>query len=567
MLNPFTFRGCLTLAWLLFGCTSSSIPRYETNTCPTVQVLNGTYTGVFNPSYNQDMFLGMPYAQPPIGEYRLAVPKSLNSSWEGTRNATEYSPECIGYGSDDWVLGNYVSEDCLTINVIRPKGVTINGSLPVAVWIYGGGYFEGGSLDPRYNISFILQQSVSMQTPFIAVSFNYRLAEWGFLFSQELLDAGATNLGLRDQRLALHWIQENIKAFGGDPAKVTIWGESAGAFSVAAQLIAYGGRNDGLFRGGIQESGGAAFGQRLPNVTSAQPVYDAIVNATNCTQAEDTLACLRTVPSDRLSSIFNSSVTTGVNLSPAIDGDFIQSSGTTQLRKGQFVKVPVLIGTNFDEGTAFGVKGINTTEEFVEMVMADGPENVTAQTISALYPNIPEIGIPATLQGPPPPGYGAQFKRSAAYGGDFVMHAQRRLQSQMWAKYNQTAFTYHFNVVVNGVPAAVGATHFQEVAFVFHNVGGQGYMNAVAVDPFTNEPKSYPELSNIMSRMWVSFIVDLDPNHSRATTVKWPKYSLHDPQNIVFNTNITGLAYAEPDIYRAEGIAYISDRLDTVFGR
>ena len=577
----------------------------STSSSPTVEVVNGTYYGLYNPTYNQDLFLGMPYAQPPVGDLRLHVPESLNTSWSGTYNATEYSPECIGYGSDDWVLGNYVSEDCLTINVVRPSGVQAGNDLPVAVWIHGGGFFEGGSSDPRYNLSFILQQGVAMNKPFVAVSMNYRLAQWGFLFSQEILNAGATNLGLRDQRLALHWVQENINAFGGDPSKVTIWGESAGAFSVGSHFVAYGGRDDGLFRGGIQESGGAPLGGPIPNVTTSQPAYDAIVNATNCTSASDTLACLRTVPSSVLSNIFNASITEATSFSPIIDNDFLTGSPTLQLRNGQFVRAPLLTGTNFDEGGSFGQTGINTTAQFLSYILSSTPnmDNATAVTLAALYPDIPEIGIPATLHGRPPPSevgaYGYQWKRSAAYTGDVIMHAQRRLSNQIWAQYNLSSWSYHWNVLVNGVSPLRGAMHFQEVAFVFHNIQGQGYENAVAVDPFANEPDTFPRLSNVMSRMWVSFITEGDPNGNGggsqislshtlplspfpllstqrrgvvtrpkiATNVTWPVYSLDNPQNIVFDVNVTTLAYAEPDIYRAEGIQYIDDRLDTVFGR
>ena len=410
--------------------------------------------------------------------------------------------------------------------MIRPSGTQPDANLPIGVWIYGGGYFEGGSSDLRYNLSFIVQQSVKMGKPMLGVSLNYRVSEWGFLFSQEILDAGAANLGLRDQRLALHWIQENIAAFGGDPTKVTIWGESAGAFSVAMQLLAYGGRDDQLFRGAIQESGSASLGQMLPTVETAQPVYDAVVNAVNCSAASDTLACLRTVPTDTLNAVFNSSVTQNFSRSPAIDSDFLQSLGTTQLRKGQFVKVPLLAGANFDEGGAFGARGINTTQEFISNVMGGpfttdrnpgSPDYATALTIAAVYPDIPEIGIPATLKGRPPSAnlsYGYQWKRAAAYGGDLIMHAPRRLTSQMWATYNQTMFSYHFNVLVNGVSPIVGSVHFQEVAFVFNNIQGVGYENAVAVNPFANEPETFPQLANIMSRMWVSFITDLDPNES-----------------------------------------------------
>ncbi|KAH8667110.1 carboxylesterase family protein [Xylariales sp. PMI_506] len=540
---------------------------------PTVTLANGSYYGLVQSTYSQEFFLGIPYAQPPLGDLRLRPPQSLNTTWSDVRNATSYSPECYGYGSDDWVLGNDVSEDCLTINIIRPQGISAGADLPVAAWIHGGGYVEGGSSDPRYNLSFLVQQSVELDSPIIGVSFNYRLSGWGFMFSQELLDEGATNLGLRDQRLALHWIQENIGAFGGDSSKVTIWGESAGGNSVGTHLVAYGGRDDGLFRGAISESGAPTGLSNFSTVANWQPAYDAVVNATGCSSATDTLSCLRTVDTQTLSDIFNSTLVTdlGVEYRPAIDGDFLLNSGTTQIRRGEFVKVPYLIGTNFDEGTAFGVAGINTTEQFLAMVQTRVSDNRTAETLAALYPDIPEIGIPATLHGRPPPSlvptFGLQWKRSAAYGGDLYMQAGRRLTSQSWAAYNVSSWSYHFDVVVNGLPSIIGSTHFQEVAFVFNNVNGLGYENAVAVNPFAGEPDTFTDLANIISRMWVSFVVNLDPNYNNATSVYWPQYTLDNPQNIVFDVNATDLAFLEPDTYRAEAIAYMSDRLDTVWGQ
>ncbi|CZR61563.1 related to triacylglycerol lipase V precursor [Phialocephala subalpina] len=536
---------------------------------PIVKVLNGTYSGLHSDAYDQDFFLGIPFAQPPTGDLRFRPPRSLNASFTETRNATEYSPECIGYGSDDWVLGNIVSEDCLTLNVIRPSGFN-NTNLPVGVWIYGGGNYEGGSRDPRYNLSYIVQQSVYSRSPFIGVSINYRLQAWGFLFGQEIMDAGAANMGNRDQRLALHWIQENIAAFGGDPVKVTIWGESAGASGVGMQLVAYGGRDDKLFRAAIAESGGPTGGSRYLTPAQWQPYYDKIANATNCSSAADSLDCLRKVPTNVLNNVLNSSVTTGASWGPQIDGDFLQESGTTQVLEGKFVKVPFLMGRNHDEGTSFATKGINTTEQFLADVMSAGPDNATAMTIAALYPDIPTIGIPGTLVGRPPPSQaslGVQWKRSAAYTGDLRQHAPRRLTTQAWAKYNATAYSYHFNVWTNGFDATLGSNHFTEVAFVFNNIYGNGYNNSVAADPFENKPETYVQVAKMMSRMWVSFIVDMDPNNAGYGCVEWPKYTLYNPRNIVFDANVTNLAYVEPDTYRAEGIAYISDRLNTVYGR
>lgn len=115
------------------------------------------------------------------------------------------SPSCLGYGQSEGA-----SESCLTLNVVRPSGTKLEDKLPVAVWTYGGGYTSGSSADQRYNLSFIVDQSVQMGTPIVAVSFNYRLHCWGFMWSQENKEVGVGNLGFRDERLALHWVQESM---------------------------------------------------------------------------------------------------------------------------------------------------------------------------------------------------------------------------------------------------------------------------------------------------------------------------------------------------------------------
>lgn len=497
-----------TVAILAYATTSLA------QSVPTVKVLNGTYSGIHNPTYNQDFFLGIPYSQPPIGDLRFRQAQSLNATFNGTRNATEYSRQCIGYGGDTWVLGNYISEDCLTLNVVKPSNAQ---NLPVAVWIHGGGNTMGGSSDPRYNLSFIVQQSVYSRQPFVAVSINYRLQGWGYMFGKEVMAAGSANMGIRDQRLALHWVQENIAAFGGDPSKVTIWGESAGASGVGMQLVAYGGRDDKLFRGAIAESGGPIPSIAYQTPEQWQPNYNAIVNATNCSSAADTLGCLRTVPVDVLSNVLNSSVTATAFWGPQIDNDFLRDSGTASLLAGKFVKVPFLMGRNTDEGTSFAPRGVNTTDQFVKLVQSVGPDNATALTIAALYPDIPAIGIPATLVGRPPPSQaalGAQWKRAAAWIGDLRQHSSRRLTAQMWAKYNATAYSYNFNVLTAGSSDTYGVGHFVEVAFMMYNIEGMGYKNVVATDPFEGKPDTYVDIARMMSRMWASFIVDGDPNNA-----------------------------------------------------
>jgi len=184
---------------------------------PIVHTQNGTYAGRHSIEYSQDFFLGIPYAQAPTGDLRFRNPRSLNTSWSHVRPAVEYSPACVGYGSSQ--MGYNVSEDCLYLNVIRPARASPKSKLPVAVWIHGGGFTQGSGVDLRYNMSFIVQQSQEMEQPILAVTINYRLSAWGFLQGYpEEGEQGNTigsNWGFRDQRLALHWLQENIATFGG----------------------------------------------------------------------------------------------------------------------------------------------------------------------------------------------------------------------------------------------------------------------------------------------------------------------------------------------------------------
>ncbi|KAI9982269.1 hypothetical protein PInf_008176 [Phytophthora infestans] len=506
---------------------------------PTAAVKNGSYFGVYQPTYDQDLFLGMPFAQPPVNSLRFRNPEPLNTTWTDIKNATEYSPECYGYGSDQWVLGNIISEDCLTINVVRPSNISEGDNLPVGVWIYGGGLTQGGARDPRYNLSYIVEEAVAAGKPFIGVSFNYRLQAFGFMSGTAVHKAGVANLALKDQRLALHWVQENIAAFGGNASEVTIWGESAGARSIGYQLIAYDGRNDGLFRSAVMQSGASAYWPKSFKNASAWDInYNSITDAANCSSAKDTLECLRHVPIDTLSAIFNSTAATSAMYAPSVDGEFLMDVGPKLIGEGKFVHVPILHGANCDEGTAFGKTGINTTEEFYEYL------------VGTMAYSDDEADVLLKI-------YGYMYKRVEAYAGDNNQHGPRRFMSQMWARDDVPVYSYRFNVVPAGVSQFLGSTHFTEVAFVFYNLEGNGYNTSVATDPFLNKPDNFKQLARIMTRMWASFIVDQTPNNNGVIDIEWPQYSLDDPQNIVFDANVTDLAYIEPDLFRAEAIAYI----------
>ncbi|KAH6611774.1 Alpha/Beta hydrolase protein [Chaetomium sp. MPI-SDFR-AT-0129] len=575
-----------------FASTAGALPAHHqaAASAPIVNVRNGSYAGVHSPEYDQDFFLGIPYARKAP---RFTVSQHLNSSWDDVRNATAYPPHCVGYGGDE--VGYEISEDCLYLNVIRPAGIEDTAGLPVAVWIHGGGLYMGGSGDRRYNLSFIVQNSVNQDTPMIGVSLNYRLSAFGFPSGKQALDAGITNLGFRDQRLALQWVNENIASFGGAPDKVTIWGESSGAESVNAQTLAYGGRDDGLFRGVIAESGYGGYIGRFPGGLNAtnlmQDTYDTLVQNTTCVETVGTpesLDCLRTLPLEDLHNALNG--TAANPWGPVLDGDFIADYPSKQLSEGRFPKVSVLIGCNSEEGASFGTGrgpnggGVNTDDEMrnaiasivgleVEKTAGKSLEQVVDE-LMYLYPNIQAVGVPGLDKWPIiQPGdmvaesMGLQYRRTAALFGDFIMQYSRRRASLAFAAQNLRSWSYRFDVVLPRIPGYAGATHFQEVAFVFDNIRGDGYEE----NPFANNTEVLTSLAKSMSTAWVNFITDQDPNGPKGLGLPgletWPSYNASAGggvgENIVWTDKDS---YIEVDSWRAEGINYFIQNSLTVFG-
>jgi carboxylesterase type B len=303
---------------------------------PTVTITNGTIIGVEDAASATQQFLGIPFAEPPINDYRLrqAIPPTKSF---GTLQANVFGASCYQKGRDD------VSEDCLTLNIWRPSTAsTSNATLPVMVWLYGGGLTSGATADPTFEGTAITRISKEIGKPIILVTVNYRLGPFGFLSGKEMAELGLLNMGMLDQRLAFRWIQENIAAFGGDPRKVTLAGESAGAVSIYSHMMAYGGRNDNLFRGAILQSGGA-FPLTGPNTTAFQSTFDSLISKTNCsalknTTAEEKLGCVRKLPVD----VFRAAV--GPSTGQSVDGEIFRTSIQRALPAGEYIKVPTIVG-------------------------------------------------------------------------------------------------------------------------------------------------------------------------------------------------------------------------------
>ncbi len=446
-----------------------------------------------------------------------------------------------------------LSEDCLTINVVRPTERS-REPLPVLVWIYGGGLYAGSTADPQYNLSGIVQVSQEMAKPVIAVSMNYRLAQWGFLQTAQVLAEGSSNAGLLDQRLALHWIQENIAAFGGDPRKVVLWGESAGAQSIAYHLFAYDGRDDGLFRGAILESGGPT-GAQIESLTWYATAVENLTRTVGCWGAANQLACLRDVDEATLFAAHPSVV-----WNPLLDGDFLTGYPSQLMREGNYVKVPILVGANTDEG--FAISGtLNTEAEIFDSIFTWRSYALTpptARRLLALYPDDPCHEPPYAMTNcARHPTRGAMWRRAAAIGADLVMISGRRRMAELYAAAGVPVYSYRFDQRPWDGDEWDGVKHFANVAFSFQNISG-----LLGPSPGYD---SHAKLARAIGRAYVGFVNHLDPN-AGATEKKdgdddeagrlpyWPVYDVAKPTNMVLNATRN---WVEADTWRREGIQFM----------
>ncbi|MFE9320573.1 carboxylesterase/lipase family protein [Nocardia sp. NPDC052278] len=296
-----------------------------------VSVETGQLRGIVAAEHR--LFAGIPYAAPPVGELRWRPPAPA-APWPDIRDATMAGPSCPQendfYGV--FAANPTKSEDCLYLNVSTPRNLPADGGgLPVLVWIHGGSFVTGSG--DIYGAEPLIAHG---DGDLIVVTINYRLGTLGYLAASALDDgSGPGNYGYLDQQAALRWVQRNIAAFGGDPERVTLAGESAGATSVCTQMVAPSSR--GLFRTAIMQSGPCS-----PGVPAATAMADSDAYATRlgCT-GPDTAACLRALPVDTL---VNDPITPTV-----FGGRFLPSGPQAAVRNGAFADVPTLVGANNDE--------------------------------------------------------------------------------------------------------------------------------------------------------------------------------------------------------------------------
>ncbi|KAK7019641.1 hypothetical protein VNI00_018026 [Paramarasmius palmivorus] len=524
---------------------------------PEVKLGNTTVVGrdlTVLGAFNQDFFGGIPYAEPPLGNLRLKPTVLKTSPGGDTFNASQFGLSCLQPNQPS----NLISEDCLTINIVRPAGISADAKLPVLFWTYGGG-FQAGSAN-IYNASAIVALSVARGTPVVYVNFNYRLGPLGFPQGAEAARRGALNLALHDQLTALEWVQRNIGTFGGDKTKVTVFGESAGAIMTAVQFL-----NPSFSkwaRAAIFESGSAATPHLLPAQDRENSWTDFVGAVPGCASlagSNNTFDCLKTANTSSILQGLVTSIAEADELfawDPTVDGygGFIPDLPSRLFKKGIFAKLPFIAGTNLDEGTLFTPASPSfdySTDNLRNFIIANlSPPYVSeaqldsaADRIIQLYPDIPALGSPFNT-GNETFGLPAGFKRFAAINGDIAFQSQRRFWQQTAANAGVKTFGYLFTQPNVDIPQR-GVSHGSEVVFVYGAALASGNASVSAVT-----------LSTAMIEYWVSFATSLDPNDGKGVPRPvWPQYGPKSQVLLQLNgDNITTI----PDTFRKEQIDFIN---------
>ncbi|KAH8172559.1 carboxylesterase family protein [Sarocladium implicatum] len=410
----------------------------------------------------------------------------------------------------------------------------------------------------------------------MSVSINYRVGFYGFPGGVQATQAGIVNLGLKDQRLALAWIQENIEAFGGDPNKVTLWGQSAGSAAIGYQWLAYDGQGaENLFRGTILVSGGPLSSNMLyPTHPNCIEGYENILNVTGCDAADNTLECVKETSVDDV--LLASSTAPFPTWWPSIDGDFIVRPPDWQLQIGHFSpKISSIVGANNDEGLVSAnlyAQGVETEEDLQQVLKKLFPaarDSVLQEVLDA-YPAdgpSPPYSLPtpddrfceAMIEaGLPCPG---QYRRVAAIVGDYAQIGARRVQARGYSAGGAKVYSYRFDtnptsipIVLNGITPGF-ATHSSEYAYFF---GFPPNYNLNNLNPTVPNVTSHLALSRGIVDKLVAYIATGDPNKAKVPGFpRWPLYSNDSPKNMVFNATESDdklNVHIEADTWRKEGM-------------
>jgi para-nitrobenzyl esterase len=502
-----SLRGALCSALVLGIAAVWAAPVSAAST--RVLTLDGPYQGKLDTTGAIREFLGIRYAQPVTGDQRFKPPQPVTPTF-ATQNAMQFGNHCPQPFS---FFGNVTAtEDCLFLNVYTPNDDTFIPR-PVMVWIHGGALVVGESND--YDASKLVERGV------IVVTINYRLGALGFLahpaLDNESPDHVSGNYGIEDQQEALKWVRRNILAFGGDPLRVTMFGESAGGLSTFTNLVSP--TAAGLFQRAIVESG--AYSLNLPTLAQSEAAGGNFANTVGCNQSTPAAvaACLRALP---VSTILANQALTFVGLgpSPNVDGKVLTKSIGTALAAGEFNRVPLMNGTNHSEWNLFvaqdfdltpGVGPVTSTTYDAAIAAKIGVAAI-APEVALLYP-VPTAAFPSFDQG------------VGGVGTDAIFACAAHFADELASPFVPT-FAYEFNDpnppqnFLPPVSFTYGASHASEIQYLFPTANPSGLGLNLPQTPLT---PSQQQLSDRMVGYWTTFAADGDPNFIGQPL--WPHFT------------------------------------------
>lgn len=498
----------VTLLWATTVCAQVGLVRLD--------------TGMLGGVAENDVLVykGVPFARPPVGELRWRAPKPAEP-WSGVRQADRFAPVCMQSGTyPPDAAAEPTSEDCLYLNLWRPADSTAD-KLPVMVWIYGGGLENGSSSTPLYAGDRLARKGV------IVVTLNYRLGVFGFLAHPELSRESpyhsSGNYGLLDQIAALRWVQRNIAAFGGDPSRVTVFGQSSGAISISALTTSPLAR--GLFQRAIAESGALFEPMSLSDDFMLRGAEQAGLRFVRRAKG-DSIEALRSLPADQLLQI-------GFDPHLIVDGHVLPEPPYDAYRSGRQQHMPLLVGFNRDEGSSFIAGRTITRENFRH----------------ELDRSFPDLLVRLAA---PDPGDTDEAARNAAA----MFHRDMRFRWDMWtwARLVSNAgrarvFLYEFARVPRYRPGdryfGWGAGHGMEMPYVF------GHLD---LQPLAWSAEDH-QLSDTMIAYWTNFAKTGNPNGPDLP--EWPAFEPRTQQTMQLGERITQTAFGDTTALQ---------RLDRIYG-
>lgn len=521
-----TLTGFAFIAMAFAACAQQPDIKNSATT-PIVHTVNGDLRGVTEGDVA--IFKGIPFAAPPVGEFRWRPPQPV-ASWKGVKEANTFGPNCAqgGWGTAPGKLADGSSEDCLYLNKWKPASATEKSKLPVMVWIHGGAFVGGSGSSPQNFGHSFTKQGVML------VAINYRLGRLGFFafpaLSKEHPEEPKGNYGFMDQIAALQWIQKNIAAFGGDPKNVTIFGFSAGGVSVHSLMTIPAAK--GLFHKAISESGGGRDGiltGRPINKENADSFYTVSaetigVNFAHKQGIEGTdaaaLAKLRALSAEQI--VDGGQETNGqggerIYSGPILDGKLVVETAESAYMAGRQAKIPLMIGNCSAEVGGPFINQSKTKDELFALFGDLAPEAKAAYD---------------------PEGNKDFNEVQTKFNTDWVWGEPARMTADAFVKNGSPTYMFQFGYV----PAAFqqrspfGAGHGSEVSFVFNTLNARWGAPAEA----SAEEKT---LAEAMNAYWANFAKTGNPNGQGLT--EWPQYNAKD--EMILDIELNGKPVSKTD--------------------